>query len=335
MGMSHWVSRNRFLALALMFWGVINFVCFAYRSDIKYNSHYEEVWCAGSFFCMFGAGMTLALLSLDKVNDCLKICVMVILFVGGLLLIAAASIAVDKGIAPNKSRWFQGRRQLPCGNIARGLDDEGRDFGSNTFGTSVLVPCLTAWSIAFDLWKRHLQKQQWRLMTYSGILILSAVLVFIYYAEREWVALSLSNQVFVIGFIFLFIGSVSVFVVQGGLQIGRGGPFNFFCAFMMAVGMSLLLFCNEIRHAEYVVWWQLSFAIAHLLAIEVKEQATVTVRDETPTILIHKDRVSEKYRSANSWSFQGKNKNEDVQLDKKQTTLQAPAGNKRGSLQWW
>ena len=235
-----WAARNRFLSFALTIFGVVNFACWVHRTNGKDDTDYHEVFCAAVFFCMLGGALTIFLTSMSSFEDWQKLCVMFILFIAGVLLIAAFAIYVD--------------------DFLHGKMKHG---GYGLMGT-MLMPCFLTWLIAFDLHAQKLDESRWRIIAYGFTVMICTLLLLIHHSDHG------SKAVFV-GYILVFLVSLLVMIVHGVMEQGGVAAFNTICALTIYIGLALMLLSDGVCSSGWIVWWLLLFAVSYVLAQDAQE----------------------------------------------------------------
>merc|ERR1712096_147785 len=237
-----WENRNKFLGFALMIFGLVNFACWVHRTNGKDDTDYHEVFCAAVFFCMIGGALTVFLIATSRFEDWQKFAVMFILFIAGVLLIAAFGIFVDDFLhGKMKHAWGQ-------------------------FGMT-LLPCFTAWFIAFDLHNQKLDESRARILAYGFTVMISCLMLVIHHSDHHD---GHGTAVF-IGYIVLFVVALLVMVVHGIAEQGGVASFNTICALTIYVALGLMLLSDGVCNSGWIVWWLLLFAVSYVIAQDAQE----------------------------------------------------------------
>ena len=88
-------SRNRFLSMMLLIWGIIGFSCKLDECKDD-NFVHPELWATSTFIIGFTAFGTLVMLSMNSFEKVFKLVLMVLWFIGGLLHLVAGGMLIDE-----------------------------------------------------------------------------------------------------------------------------------------------------------------------------------------------------------------------------------------------
>ena len=140
----NWIFRNRLLSLLLMIYSIVHFSCFIRSAK---GDAYKEIWCAASLLLLLGASLVMLGLYMDFFDLILRTTAMFALLFGGALLMAAGAVFALEIMAKECTDSVS----CVCW----------------VFGEKILIPTMTAWSIAFDL-DLLLRNDRLRVTVYSG-----------------------------------------------------------------------------------------------------------------------------------------------------------------------
>ena len=244
-------SRNKFLSLFLLLWGVI---CFAVSVRNAKDNTQVELMAASSFFIMLGSFMSLILLSMDHHDKLARAVTIFILVIGSFLLIATGGYITDKS------------------------GDGSTQFGCLIFSQIILIPSLITLIVAGDLWNQFCDDRRIRIISYTLVLLIVGILACVAYFKADQDNLSDEEKCTEAGYLLITAGAGLLFLVLGIAQKTDIAMFNAFIAFIMFLGNFLLLVNPNVEYSLVVVELVLLFCLIFLVTADAQAGGTIRVR---------------------------------------------------------
>ena len=254
-------SRNQFLAFVLFIFGLIQFAAIVRSAE---DITFIELFSSAAFFTTLGAFMTLYLLQVDTFDHILaqragQISIFItcfILYVGMFMYMTAGA--------------YYARKSNLC--------DSNTGCSAKVFGETALIAAYANLMIGLDLYNQMFDKRRIRIVAYSFIILVSCVLMIIYFGKEGSDALSHSEKSAAAGFAMVMVATLFSFLLVGILNQTEIAVFNWLVSFACYIGTLLILAFPDILTSVIVVWWLLFAAIVYLHTVDLQAGGTIKVR---------------------------------------------------------